>query len=183
MSGSKIFRYKFADTVVEELIRFSKIHQEDDRHQFKEAWSEWIVYNSSIVESEVSRLHSLGYQGDVVEKMFKSARYYFRKKSTEKKEPVVRRNYITVSKDINQSIDTHINEHAGEENYTPAKGYDDYCYRNEQILTEWIDSLRSEQLDPKDIQYKIKKTYKNRYYVVNNKKLASNQQQDGMVVC
>ena len=36
-----IFRYKFTDEFMEDLFKFSKIHQYDHRSVFKEAWIIW----------------------------------------------------------------------------------------------------------------------------------------------
>lgn len=80
-----IFRFKFKDEFTGELYKFAKIHQYDHRKDFKEAWKIWLEENTEIVEEEVRRLTNLRYDGDILDKMFKSARYYFRKKSTEKK--------------------------------------------------------------------------------------------------
>ena len=169
MEDTKIFRYKFSDSVVEEVHRFAQLHRGDDRHQFKDAWKDWVENNREFIQSETQRLVELGYQGDILDKMFKSARYYFRKKGTEKKEPVERRMYVTVSKDILSTVDRHISENMRNNGYTPANGYDDYCNNNKEVLTEWISNLRSEEFGIKDIQDKIKKTYKNRYYVLKTK--------------
>ena len=43
-----------------------------------------------------------------MDKMFKSARYYFRKKSTEKKAPLERRDYGGTQKDMLDAMDYHI---------------------------------------------------------------------------
>ena len=80
-----IFRYKFCEDFTKPLYQFSKIHQYDHRKDFKEAWNIWIEENEDLVNKEVRRLTELDYKGDILDKMFKSARYYFRKKSTEKK--------------------------------------------------------------------------------------------------
>jgi len=178
MDDTKIFRYKFADEVVEEIHRFAQIHRTDDRHQFKDAWTKWKDDNAQLVQCEVERLTSLNYRGDVLDKMFKSARYYFRKKGTEKKEPVSRRVYVSVSKDILLSVDRHIQNSMRREGFTPAKGYDDFCGTNEDILSEWIVALRREEFDVKEIQDKIKKTYKNRYYVVRKTNLGNNSENE-----
>ena len=95
---ANIYRYKFEEVFVEQLSRFAKIHQYDHRKDFKEAWTKWMDENEEIVSEEVRRLVSLDYKGDIIDKMFKSARYYFRKKSTEKKAPCERRDYVGVCK-------------------------------------------------------------------------------------
>ena len=91
---TNIYRYKFTEDFMGELFTFSKVHQYDHRKDFKEAWLAWVDTNEDIVNDEIHRLTRLGYDGDILDKMFKSARYYFRKKSTEKKAPVQRRDYV-----------------------------------------------------------------------------------------
>ena len=77
-----IFRYKFSEPVVEDLHNFAKIHQYDDRVSYNEAWIQWTEENKELISRESERLKSLDYDGDIVDKMFKSARYYYRKKGT-----------------------------------------------------------------------------------------------------
>jgi hypothetical protein len=69
-----IYRYKFTNHFTDELYKFSKIHQYDHRKDFKEAWETWIDENSELIDSEIRRLVNLGYDGDILDKMFKSAR-------------------------------------------------------------------------------------------------------------
>ena len=103
-----IYRYKFEDTFTKELYKFSKIHQYDHRKDFKIAWNAWVEDNTELVEHETRRLENLEYEGDILDKMFKSARYYFRKKSTEKKAPKTRREYVSVQKEFLDAMDAHI---------------------------------------------------------------------------
>ena len=72
-----IFRYKFSDDFIGELFKFSKIHQYDHRADFKEAWKIWLDDNQDMVTTESRRMTKSGYGGDVMDKMFKSARYYY----------------------------------------------------------------------------------------------------------
>jgi len=157
-----IYRYKFADDVCAELDRFSKVHQYDDRKTFKEAWTEWTADNEDLVAAEVQRLTNLGYDGDVVDKMFKSARYYYRKKSTEKKTPTKRRNYVGVQKELLEAMDKYISEN----DCKPAVGFVEFCKAHMDLLKAEIDILRANGItERKDIENKIKKTYKNRYFM------------------
>ena len=71
--NKNIYRYKFTDDFTSELFMFSKIHQYDHRKDFKEAWEIWMEENDEIVNDEVRRLTNLGYDGDITDKMFKSA--------------------------------------------------------------------------------------------------------------
>ena len=170
MEDTKIFRFKFTETVVEEINNFAKIHRDDDRIQFKEAWKEWATENQELISNEKQRLIELKYEGDVEDKMFKSARYYFRKKSTVKKEPIERRMYVPVEKEILQIVDRHIETNRMSDGFTPAHGYNEFCSQNEELLSDWVESLQIKaKFDVKEIQDKIKKTYKNRYYVLKKK--------------
>jgi len=129
-----IYRYKFTNEFTEELFKFSKIHQYDHRTIFKEAWDEWLKNNSEIVDEEIRRLINLRYNGDILDKMFKSARYYFRKKSTEKKEPSKRRIYVGAQKELLTSMDDHINKNIHIENFKPSEGFDEFCKNNIYLL-------------------------------------------------
>lgn len=165
-----IFRFKFTDDFGIELYKFSKIHQYDHRKDFKSAWETWIKENNELVREETERLGSLGYYGDVEDKMFKSARYYFRKKSTEKKEPQERKNYIGVKKELLEKMDEHINEKINTVDYSPAEGFLDFCKINGKLLQEEVNRLYTSGIkDSTEIKNKIKKTYKNRYFMFISK--------------
>jgi len=160
-----IYRYEFTDEFMENLSRFSKIHQYDDRHIFKESWELWIQENSEIVNNEIIRLQSLNYDGDILDKMFKSARYYFRKKGTEKKAPKERKNYISFSKNILDCIDKHISINI-QNCVKPSVSFVDFCENNKEAVRETIQYLNKEGIsDLEEIQNKVKKTYKNRYFI------------------
>ena len=160
-----IYRYEFTDEFMQNLSRFSKIHQYDDRHIFKESWELWIQENSEIVNNEIIRLQSLNYHGDILDKMFKSARYYFRKKGTEKKVHKERKNYISFSKNILDCIDKHISINI-QSRVKPSISFVDFCENNKEVVRETIQYLNKEGIrDLEEIQNKVKKTYKNRYFI------------------
>jgi hypothetical protein len=164
-----IYRYKFTNEFIEDLYKFSKIHQYDHRKDFKEAWEKWVDENDLIISQEMKRLTELGYDGDILDKMFKSARYYFRKKRTEKKEPVARRCYIGTSKELIDLMDGHINKNISKE-FKPSNGFEEFCKENIDLLKEEITRLIGCNIkDANEIKKKIKKTYKNRYFVIISK--------------
>jgi hypothetical protein len=166
-----IFRFKFTEEFMAELYSFSKIHQYDARKDFKEAWELWTEANSDIIESEEQRLLRLGYDGDTLDKMFKSARYYFRKKSPIKVDPKKRRPYINVTHDILTAMDTHITNNIGTADYQPKNGFVSFCIKNETLLKQTISKIFEQGIkDAATIQEKLKKTYKNRYFLITNKK-------------
>jgi hypothetical protein len=165
-----IYRYKFTEDFTSELFKFSKIHQYDDRKVFKEAWNIWMEDNEDIVNEEYKRLKDLCYDGDIFDKMFKSARYYFRKKSTEKKEPAKRRIYVGSQKDFLEAMDEHIKCNIVSGDFKPSEGFDEFCKENVGLLKEEIAVLcRAGLTDSNEIKSKIKKTYKNRYFLAIRK--------------
>ena len=165
-----IYRFKFTEEFMVYLYNFSKIHQYDDRKDFKEAWNVWTEENDDIIDGEMRRLLTLGYEGDVLDKMFKSARYYFRKKSAERIEPKQRRQYISVTKDLLDAMDRHIENNIYDDNYQPKTGFITFCKDNETLLKDTISSIFGQGIKESElIEYKIKKTYKNRYFMLTNK--------------
>lgn len=166
-----IFRYKFTDDFMKELFCFSKIHQYDDRHSFKDAWKIWIEENDILIKEECTHLVNNGYNGDILDKMFKSARYYFRKKSTVKKDPTKRREYISISKNLLDTIDNHIKINIlANTHFKPSEGFKQFCQENMELLKDEIKTLTDCGLkNASDIENKIKKTYQNRYFLVINK--------------
>jgi len=166
----KIYRYKFSIEFIEELNKFSKIHQYDHRRDFKEAWELWIEDNSNIILEESTRLSNLGYHGDILNKMFTSARYYFRKKGTEKKEPRMRCTYIGMQKELLDAMDNHINLNLNESWFKPSNGFTEFCKENVELLQQEIEILiRYNITNSTEIKKKVKKTYKNRYFMIINK--------------
>ena len=168
-SSINIYRYKFTQEIMDEIYQFAKIHQYDERKDFKEAWEIWMETQTELVNSEVIRLTELNYQGDIIDKMFKSARYYFRKKGTVKKEPAQRSSYVAINKDLLDAMDQHIVTNITKKDYKPSDGFVDFCNANVPLLKEEVSRLFEEegiQKDAKIVEKKIKKTYKNRYFII-----------------
>jgi hypothetical protein len=165
-----IFRYKFSEEFTDKLYQFSKIHQYDHRKDFKEAWKIWIEENDDLVNIESRRLIELEYKGDILDKMFKSARYYFRKKSTEKKEPRKRRSYVGIQSELLEAMDKHIIINKKNIDYKPSSGFDDFCKQNIELLKIEVNILCKNGIkESEEIKNKIKKTYKNRYFMLITK--------------
>ena len=166
-TNSSIYRFKFTTDVMIYLTSFAKKHQFVDRKTYKEAWETWLNDNFEMVEEECCRLYKLGYEGDVKDKMFKAARYYFRKKSSNKLEPQKRKNYVTVDHELLNCMDEHIRRNIGSSGYSPASGYSDFCQSNINALNDEVIRLLDCDLNKDEITTKIKKTYKNRYFIIS----------------
>jgi hypothetical protein len=170
MNTKNIYRYKFSNTFTDELYEFSKIHKYDERKDFKEAWAEFVNMKANVIQEEIKRLEDLGYSGDILDKMFKSTRYYFRKKTASTNTLKERRCYQTVSKELLDSIDSHIQTNFSQLDFKPSIYFNTYCKENEDILkTEILFLSRNGYNDINDIKEKIKKTYKNRYYLLSKR--------------
>jgi len=167
-----IFRYTFSDEFNEVLYEFAKIHQYDDRHAFKDGWEEWSnrIDIHPLIEKEITILIEKGFIGDIKDKMYKSARYYFRKKpSIANKKEKERKEYIGFSSKILQSMNEHIRKLINENSkIPPAKAYDEYCQTDDHktIIMEEIQLLKQNEIEIKkeELVIKFKKTYKNRLF-------------------
>jgi hypothetical protein len=168
----KTFRFVFSKEFMDVLNDFSKVHQHDDRKVFTESWNIWIEESEikPMIENEISILSHNGFKGDIMDKMFKSARYYFRKKPTEKEpKEKERKEYIGGSPKLLESMDTHIKEELIKTpNISPANSYINYCINNQEYIMEEILLFKSRSIDntvdADEMKLKLKKTYKNRFY-------------------
>jgi len=163
---NQIFRFKFSDEFNSQLLSFSKLHQHDERKTYKDNWNNWIS-NNDFVENESNRLRQLGYDGNIIDKMYKSGRYYFRNK-TPKKEPKQRRVYISIESEIIESMDTYLLYAVSQENFKPSTNFDIYKKNNEELIQVESERLATMGLNKKDIENKLKKTFKNRHFLFNN---------------
>jgi len=169
ISKISIYRFKFTTEIMEIITQFAKIHQFDDRLLYKELWGKWVEENNDMITDEITRLKRLGYEGDILDKMFKAGRYYFRKKNNtnEDKKQQVRRNYITMGIDVLDAMDLHICAAMKKNDFSPASGYIDFCKNNIELLTIEIKRLCAEStINSSELSLKIKKTYKNRYFII-----------------
>jgi hypothetical protein len=181
-------RFVFSQHVTEILVDFAKIHQFDDRKDFKEAWENWTNDEdiSPILKKEQHRIQELGFRGDIFHKMFVSVRYYYRKKQsktlteTNNEAEGTIRSYQSVSKDVFVLIDEHIknqlkqhvqkNENIIKSTISPANGFANFCTENKTLFLNQLGenaSATNEKMN--EIVAKLKKSYKNRFYNIKTK--------------
>jgi hypothetical protein len=169
------YRFVFSSDFTNELAVFAKVHQHDHRKDFKEAWTKWTTDEDiePLINDEVKRLRTLGFEGDPLEKMFKSARYYYRNKTENNDTEKQRKPYETISKDIQEKMDKHIysqinsnNANDGISRISPSESFDNYL---NQYKTDIVNELKNKNSnftkeDCQEIIKKYKKSYKNRFY-------------------
>ena len=163
-STSKIFRYKFTPEFQQKLVAFTKIHKFDDAAIFRENWEEWLLANNDSVLQEGRYLENLGYRGDIKSKMYKSVRYYYKDKSDKKVDPKKRRVYISLERDILDAIDSHVDQNSTSK---PAAAYMNFVENsaNKELLDQTRIMIMASGLDKDQAEKKIKKTYKNRFFI------------------
>jgi hypothetical protein len=163
------YHFKYSDEFADLLANFATEHSEDKNKEFKAAWKIWSNIHSAEIEKEITKMKQEGYQGDVAEKMYFSARYYYRKKAIrEQTEPAnleektPRKKYESIDKHILVQMTDHIilqfnclSEIVGNmqivKELTPSKSFSDYC----------------EKYNVAEDDVKIKKTYKNLYWRIS----------------
>jgi hypothetical protein len=178
-------RYKFTSEIINLLSEFAKMHQHEGSKDYKESWCKWIMEPeiSGELEEEKSRLIKDGIVGDVMDRLYKSSRYYYRKKINKPEEsPKNRKKYEGLTKDILHKMDAHIiREINGSidvlENddivsrFTPAKSFETYMEENSSCVLDLIQDMSSSTAEERRIQTtevinRVKKTYKNRFYKI-----------------
>jgi len=172
MTTQPIYRFKFSSECQLALEIFASTHRYDEISNFREKWESWYNANSTLINVEQSRLKSLGCNKDIKDKMYKSVRYYFKNKPSEKKKPMKRKTYISLSKCILNDISRHISEVASVDNMKPAYGYNNFLgnSRYNNMIQDEQQRLQNDfDMSELDAENKIKKTYKNRFFLYQKK--------------
>lgn len=153
----KVFRFTFSEETTSALYEFNRIHQFNDKHAYKEAWKTWQEDHHELMDKETKRLTQLGFEGDVVAKMYHSSRYYIRKQFTKEKseKKTTRKTRTSIPKPLLREMDEHIKAHSTEK---PIQAYHHY-------QRTYGDYLEMDQ--------DLHKAYMNRYYVIKQKNKTS----------
>ena len=178
---TKIYRFVFSDCLQGYFATFAEEYCELDRKEFKQKWEEWITVPliRNTIQDEIVALRDKGFDGDVLDKMFKCVRYYFRKKAIQEisismdNQSIKEENTDTkwmshLSKAIIQKIDTHIREQTNT-SISPYDRYDLFYKENMSLFRiEFEKIIPVNHIGEKDrfdeFVKKIKKSYKNRIY-------------------
>jgi hypothetical protein len=183
---SRVLRFEFSGALIEHVVAFSNLHRYDDRKTYKEAWTAWLAHDdiAALIKTEIVRLGALGYKGDVADKLFKSGRYYFRGKNAQKDKATNehkaakadRHKYVLLNRQLLDAMDNHI-EHGLRQNahaytpanaYTPAIGFAEFCKSWMTVDSYSREVARLSEIMPtgEAVHEKLKKTYKNRYFMM-----------------
>lgn len=181
--STKTFRFKFSETMCDLLLDFSQQHKFDSKTDFKENWDAWTKEYQDEICDEKTRLESLGYDGDINDKMYKSVRYYYCKRVTPSDCEIhkKRRKYLSKNKEFIDTIDDFIRRQchdAGNDRITcdlkPSDGWTLFCEMYTEDIENELARITEEDtsLSIEDALKKTQKTFNNRYYInVRNERL------------
>lgn len=183
-------RFDFTNEMTTKLDDFARIHRFDDRHTFKDAWKSWTTDTdiAPLIVQEIDYFTNLGFKGDVLDKMFKSARYYYRKKMNkqlldDQEDDLTHLEkqfkYVAFRSSFLKQIDTDITEQLNNEveqsnpanqsiviSLSQTDAYNQFCETHKpEIYEEFIAMKTKYGTIPSNISAKLKKTYKNRFYM------------------
>jgi len=173
----RVLRFEFSNAMVEHLTAFAKMHQYDDRKTYKEAWAEWMANAeiATLFNADAARLKGLGYTGNIADKLYKSGRYYFRGAPNDANERGKRmgsgasapRKYIMLSHELLAAMDEHIERGLRQQtDFRPASGFAEFCQLDVASYHSEIARLSELMNTGEDVSNKLKKTYKNRYFIM-----------------
>lgn len=178
-SGIKynIFRFEFSQHMLYLLEKFAILNKYVQKQDYKEAWEQWIKDHEQDINEEEELLRLNGYKGNINDKMYRSARYYFRKKDYNTEETKgnnkgKKRTYINVSKILINNMNEHIINCLNDDNdMKPSDYYEDFIKKHHNIVDREKQIIQNvNSLDIDDVEFKIKKTYKNRYFMITRNK-------------
>jgi hypothetical protein len=157
----KPHKHCFSKECTKELEYFATLHKHDDRKTFKEAWQKWCNTNHEIINQECVANN----RTDVLEKMFVSVRYYYRKKSDAKKEKKPRRKYVSLDPHFLAIMDKHLysmicnnmNNKTMVSDTVPAYAFNTFCEQHTRDIDTYCENIDNN---------KLKKTFKNRYHMM-----------------
>ena len=163
------YRFKFNRDLLNSIKEFSKIHSEDNCDDFLEAFQDWKIANKQIIKKEEERIIHLGFKGNIEEKIYRSARYYFKNKKKNMcklKQKSIKTNYIQRNNKFFTMMVEYIKQ-------TPIKAsllFKQFINETDEVISSEIKKefcrLRSFELTQEECLQKIKKGFNNAYYKI-----------------
>jgi len=173
------YRFVFSSEFYNELLIFCKIHEQEDRKEFKKSWNNWCDNNCELIEREMNNLCKKNYKGDIKKKMYTSARFYFRKKKENEKEKEIQKLYIKINKKLIVLMREHIEMSIKSNNFSQKDCFSDFYENNSELIGEniiqerkdgedIIQEIKNEENTEKKRLFinKLKKSYKNIYFKI-----------------
>ena len=172
----RVYRHRLSQTISDMLSDFAHLHAYEERNDYNKSWELWVSDNKGLVHAEGKRLAAEGFAGDHIDKMYKAARYYFRKKSiTKPVAPKTRRLYVGTAREVLEAMDQSIRASLSSD--SPGSPADTYSLFESDSVTSGVVSREVARLadaagpglSEAEARDKLKKTFKNRYYKIVSK--------------
>lgn len=164
------YRVVFQDEIKDYIEQFAIVHRYDSIADFKEAWNEFKEERYDELQNEFryqtkQKKIELSFE-QMIQKLFVSARYYHRKKSSTKpKTSTTRGSYYSISKEILDVIDEFIQHEAKMSRDKPANAWNWFYSSHRELIEKYKEQcLEDWEMSEDDSLAKMKKTFKNRYY-------------------
>ena len=188
---SKTFRFKFSEEINNKLSNFGRLYSYADDEDIIKYWRAWLNENKEMIINENTRLIGLGYKGNIYNKLYKSVKYYWIKvhklnnmcnnniknnKFNNNIDNNKNETYIIISSELLEKMNNHINELITKpNNISPKEGYNIFLKNYEGLINKELNEMNKKyNINDNEIcNFKIKKCYKNKYYLksINNKKV------------
>ena len=162
------YRFNFSKNFQEKILKFAKIHEGDELIDFNDYFSKWCKENNNFIENELKNLKERGYQGNIIDKVFKSIRYYFKNKTIGNVESKKRKKYTVKNSEFLNTIKEHINSIRIV--MKPSEAYNQYAELYKDEIKKMKSILIENEYDEKESIKKIKKIYKNKYFIYQKSK-------------
>jgi len=158
------YNYQLSKYIIN-FIKTDFIDKNDDNDDFDKLWNKWLHVEGvdRVFKLEKERLNMSGWEGDIHIKVYKSIKYYQIKKSKKKCTKKKRRNYIHISTDMKKQMYEFIDNTKIKK---PSNAYMEFLNTYKTSYDNETKQLK-EHLHEKEIAIKIKKTFKNRFYIKN----------------
>ena len=152
----KVYRFTFSDEIVNELYQLNRVHQFSDKQIYKEGLETWRDTHQELIDKETKRLTELGYEGNVLGKLYHTCRYYIRNQFIKDKpeNKTTRKPRTIIQKSILLEMEQHIQDHS------------------DMKPIEAFRLFQRSQGDIIDNEKKLHKAYMNRYCVLKQKNKA-----------
>ena len=72
MASTTTFRFQLGAQTLERLRPFAANNANLSGKEFRARWETWCVVNAAVINTEIERLHTLGYEGDVPSKIYRA---------------------------------------------------------------------------------------------------------------
>lgn len=170
------YRFKLTSELTTAIKAFSLKHKNASSSDFKTSFELWEKSNNELICLEERRLLNLGYAGDFKDKIYKSARYYYKNKletngaKTVSKDERPSIKYIPRNPMFLEFIENYIHKH----DMKQSQLYKQFINEGDSIIVYEIENemnrLKTFQLTNKESFQKIKKQFNNAYYKIKNSK-------------